>query len=68
MKAAMALAERALLPDPIIRLGIRMLSRRRLQVEGRGDLAARRRRQQAFIHELRQSPIALATRDANRQH
>ena len=68
MKAVMALAERALLPDPIIRLGIRMLSRRRLQVEGRGDLAARRRRQQAFIHELRQSPIALATGAANRQH
>jgi cyclopropane-fatty-acyl-phospholipid synthase len=68
MKAAMALAERALLPDAIIRLGIRMLSRRRLQVEGRGDLAARRRRQQAFIHELRQSPIAVATGAANRQH
>ncbi|MFO7497206.1 MAG: cyclopropane-fatty-acyl-phospholipid synthase family protein [Desulfobacterales bacterium] len=68
MKVLMALAERALLPDPLIRLGIRMLSRQRLRVEGRGDLAARRRRQQAFIQELRKSPIAVATRAANRQH
>lgn len=68
MKVLMALAERALLPDPLIRLGIRMLSRQRLWVEGRGDLAARRRRQQAFIQELRKSPIAVATRAANRQH
>ncbi|MDZ7599029.1 MAG: class I SAM-dependent methyltransferase [Desulfobacterales bacterium] len=68
MKVLMALAERALLPDPLIRLGIRMLSRQRLRVEGRGDLAARRRRQQTFIQELRRSPIAVATGVANRQH
>ncbi len=68
MKVLMALAERALLPDPLIRLGIRMLSRQRLRVEGRGDLAARRRRQQTFIQELRRSPIAVATGAANRQH
>ncbi len=68
MKVLMALAERALLPDPLIRLGIRMLSRQRLRVEGRGDLAARRRRQQAFIQGLRRSPIAVATGAANRQH
>lgn len=68
MKVAMTLAERARLPDPLIRLGIRMLSCQRLRVEGRGDLAARRRRQQAFIQELRKSPIAVATGVANRQH
>lgn len=68
MNVLMDLADRALLPDALVRLGIRMLSRKRLWEEGRGSPEARRRRRQAFVRQLRRSPIALETRAANRQH
>ena len=56
------LLERGALPDPIVRAGIRALLRSRLRDESRRD------RTDAFIEELRRSPIALHTEAANAQH
>ena len=58
-------AERGSLPDPLIRLGIRGLLRKRLRDErGAGQADAARER----IDALRASPIAIETDAANRQH
>ena len=50
-----------LAPDWLIRIGIRRLLRQRLREEESRDA-------QKLIAELRTSPIAINTRDANRQH
>jgi cyclopropane-fatty-acyl-phospholipid synthase len=62
------LAEAGRLPDWLIRLGIRRLLAARLRKEYRGDVEQQREAQERFFEELRQSPIAIATDDANRQH
>jgi len=62
------LAERGLLPDRLIRMGIRRLLAARLRKEDRGDVEHHREAQERFIEELRESPIAVATNEANRQH
>ena len=62
------LAERGLLPDWLIRLGIGRLLAARLRKEDRGDAEHQREMQNRFIEELGQSPIATATGEANRQH
>jgi cyclopropane-fatty-acyl-phospholipid synthase len=62
------LAERGVLPDWLIRLGIRRLLAARLRKEDRGDAEHQRKAQALFIEELRRSPIAIATDEANRQH
>jgi cyclopropane-fatty-acyl-phospholipid synthase len=62
------LAERGILPDCLIRWGIRSLDRQRLREEGRGDLEARLAAKLRLIAELRESPIAIETDAANRQH
>lgn len=56
------LLERGVIPDPIVRAGIRSLLRSRLREESR--LA----RKASFIEELERSPIALHTEAANAQH
>jgi cyclopropane-fatty-acyl-phospholipid synthase len=61
-------AERGLLPDALVRLGIRALCRRRLAAELSGDVAEQAARFQAGIESLRQSPIAVHTDAANAQH
>jgi cyclopropane-fatty-acyl-phospholipid synthase len=61
-------AERGLLPDALVRLGIRALCRRRLAAETRGDLEEQGARFQAGIESLRGSPIAIHTDAANAQH
>ena len=58
-----ALAERGLLPLPILRRGIRTLLERRLS-----DERARARGIDAFVRELESSPVAVHTADANDQH
>ena len=58
-------AERGSLPDPLIRLGIRGLLRKRLRDE-RG--AAEPREANARVDALRGAPIAIETEAANRQH
>lgn len=60
--------ERGLLPDLVIRFGIRRLLRDRLRQEGRGGAEAIQGRVSDLIEELRASPIAIETEAANAQH
>jgi cyclopropane-fatty-acyl-phospholipid synthase len=62
------LAERGVLPDTLIRFGIRRLCAQRLREEGAGDVARAWARRQQRIDELRTSPVAIHTDAANAQH
>jgi len=62
------LAERALLPDWVIRTGIRRLLASRLRMERRRNAGESRAYVRQFIEELRRSPIAIETESANEQH
>ena len=61
-------AERGLLPDALIRHGIRQLCRQRLQDEGIADAGSADARFNQLIAELKSSPIAIETQAANEQH
>ncbi len=60
-------AERRLVPDWFIRLGIRHLLRSRLKQE-KVLAAANPQHAAEFVEQLSQSPLAIATDAANRQH
>ena len=62
------LLERDLLPDSVIRTGIRRLLEARLREEDKGDPEAQQVHLMRFVEELRRSPVAIATREANEQH
>jgi cyclopropane-fatty-acyl-phospholipid synthase len=62
VSAALALVERGLVPDALVRAGIRRLLRRRLREEARGPGPG------ALVAEMRRSPIAVEVRAANEQH
>lgn len=62
------LAERNMVPDRMIRFGIRRLLRQRLRDEQANDAGDRALRDQKLLDELRQSPIAIETDAANEQH
>ena len=62
------LLEKDILPDWLIRIGIRRLLRTRLHEEDAGDPAQRRARLLRFVDQLRSSPVALETKAANEQH
>jgi len=62
----MGLLERDLLPDPLIRWGIRRLLRDRLAQES--ARAAAPGHLDKFMAQLKASPIAIHTADANQQH
>ena len=62
------LLERDLVPDRLIRAGIRRLLRTRLAEESAGGVEARQARLSAFVAELRRSPVAINTAEANTQH
>jgi cyclopropane-fatty-acyl-phospholipid synthase len=64
----MRLLERGLLPDFLVRFGIRRLLRERLAEEHEDSSEAQQRRLMKLIARLRQSPIAINTADANQQH
>lgn len=66
--AATRLAERGLLPDPALRLGIRRLLRQRLQELRDGDSETAAALTQRFVAELRAAPLALLPDKANEQH
>lgn len=68
MKPLLELAERGVLPDPLVRLGIRVLCRRRLAKEARREREAQGEYPQRFLEELRRSPVAVDTQAANVQH
>jgi cyclopropane-fatty-acyl-phospholipid synthase len=61
-------AERGLLPDALIRYGIRRLCAARLREERTGGVEGQAARFEERIELLRQSPIAIHTDAANAQH
>jgi cyclopropane-fatty-acyl-phospholipid synthase len=63
MRTAAALAERGLIPEPAIRLGIRSIVRRRLREQSAHGMPMDR-----WARQMAESPIALATGAANAQH
>jgi len=65
---ALGLAERGLLPDALIRLGVRRLCARRLRAEAAGGAAVQEQRLQHRLALLRAGPLALNTDAANAQH
>ncbi len=68
MSLALTLLERDLLPDALIRFGIRRLLAERLRDERKADAEAQQAHLMAFVEQLRASPVAIATREANEQH
>jgi cyclopropane-fatty-acyl-phospholipid synthase len=64
----MRLLERGLLPDVLVRFGIRRLLKARLAEENQGTAEAQQRHLMKLIARLRQSPIAIDTAAANLQH
>jgi len=63
-----SLLERDLLPDWVIRLGIRRLLAQRLRDETEPTPSAQQGRLLAYVEDLKRRPIAEDTRSANEQH
>ena len=63
-----SLLERNLLPDPLLRFGIRRLLAQRLREEDKGSAETQRAHLQALVEELCRSPIAIEMAAANEQH
>ena len=63
-----ALLEHNVLPDWLIRIGIRRLLHRRLKEEAKADCELQQQHFMNLVEELRKSPIAIHTDDANEQH
>ena len=68
MKLLLDLAESGIIPDTLVRLGIRALNRQRLLKEARRERAGQGELLQHFLDNIRSSPIAVETRAANEQH
>jgi cyclopropane-fatty-acyl-phospholipid synthase len=62
------LIERNLVPDFLLRRGIRKLLRQRLKEENKGSADANKKHKLALVEELKHSPIAIETKAANEQH
>ena len=62
------LLENGALPDAAIRAGIRALSKKRLEQEGRYDPAFAAERYMQVLQDLKRSAIAIETDKANEQH
>ncbi len=62
------LLEANVVPDPLLRLGIRRLLKETLCEKQSANVEAQHDALHAHIEGLRQSPIATQTRDANEQH
>jgi cyclopropane-fatty-acyl-phospholipid synthase len=62
------LLDRGLLPDPVIRAGIRRIVKGRLSEQGAGGPKAQAERASRLEAALRNAPIAIATDAANQQH
>ncbi len=63
-----SLLEKNLIPDLLIRVGIRALLRDRLEEENKGSLEKNQEHLNQYIEILKNSPIAINTQDANEQH
>jgi len=64
----LGLAERGLLPDALIRLGVRRLCAQRLRVEAAGGPESQERQLQQRLSLLREGALAVHTDAANTQH
>ena len=64
----MKLLVRDLLPDSLVRFGIRRLLAQRLREEDKGDPEAQQRHLMELVERLKASPIAINTAEANEQH
>ncbi|HTA27762.1 MAG TPA: cyclopropane-fatty-acyl-phospholipid synthase family protein [Bacteroidia bacterium] len=62
------LLDKDLVPDFIIRYGIRKLLAQRLKAENKGNPEAQQAHFMRLVEELKSSPIAVNTIDANAQH
>jgi len=62
------LLEKNILPDWLIRFGIRRLLRQRLRAENKGSAEAQQAALLAMVEELKRSPIAIETKVANERH
>jgi len=62
------LLEKDLLPDFIIRYGIKRLLAQRLRDEDKGNPEAQQEHFMELVEELKNTPIAINTADANAQH
>lgn len=68
MSLLLELAERGVLPDDLIRCGIRLLDYHRLREQRRPDPASELDAKQAFLAAMRAAPIAVVPEMANLQH
>ena len=68
MMFALDWAEAGLLPDAVIRAGMRRLMAQRLAAHHDMPLSRRTAEFRAFVDQLKSSPIAIHTADANAQH
>jgi cyclopropane-fatty-acyl-phospholipid synthase len=64
----MRLLQRDLVPDFLIRIKIRKLVEQRLRDEDKGNAEEQQRHLMQFIAQLKASPIAINTAEANAQH
>lgn len=62
------LLEKNLIPDFLIRIGIRRLLKQRLQDEKKENPEAQKKHLLKLVEELKNSPIAIETKAANEQH
>lgn len=63
-----SLLDRGLIPDALLRAGIRRRLRERVRFEERGGVDAVSERFRAIVADLSQAPVAIHTREANEQH
>jgi len=68
MSVSIRLLEKGLLPDALIRTGIRARLSKKLQTESAGGADAEKTRRGVFLAKMRQSPISIHTDAANEQH
>jgi cyclopropane-fatty-acyl-phospholipid synthase len=62
------LLERGLLSDVTIRYGMRRLLKEKLREENKDGIEKAQGRLMKLMHQMRQAPIAVATKEANHQH
>ncbi|MCB1054344.1 MAG: class I SAM-dependent methyltransferase [Acidobacteria bacterium] len=68
MQALLGLVERGVVPDAVVRLGIRRLLASRLEQGYEKDPEARRESVAALLREMAASPLAVLPEKANEQH
>lgn len=63
-----SLLEKDIIPDRLIRFGVRRITERRIRSVNNMDVAEKEDYLMNFIQERSQGPIAINTEDANQQH